>query len=348
MTFVAMLVKEMRLRMRSERTIWILVLYILLLGLLTWFRLNRDSTPAISINQWSSVGSDLYRFLLLVQLLLILFITPAFTATAINGEKERRTYEMLICSRISSFSLVTGKLFAGLSNSLLLIAAAIPLFSLIFLLGGVTLFTVLQDLFTFIITAVLIATLGFLCSAVFLRPALSTAVTYALVLFWLLMPIIYNQDLAPSTSTGLYSKVSVTTISNVVLSGSRVVNIQLLMTGAAHGTALTLPLITAWNPLMALNDPVFQRYALPTNLYNNVQQGMLNYNVVGIVLTPRVAYALFSGLAIVFFFVLSVCFVKPHSMLKVRKECATIFCEWGKSARKGREGARPTSTHLQM
>jgi len=324
MTFMAILVKEMRLRMRRERTIWTLVLYVLLLGLLAWFRLNRDYTPTISINQWSNIGTDLYRFLILVQLLLILFITPAFTATAINGEKERKTYEMLICSRISAFSLVTGKLFAGLSNSLLLIAAAIPLFSLIFLLGGITPFTVLQDLLTFVITAVLVATLGFLCSTIFPRPALSTAVTYTLAMLWLLIPVIYSQDLVPATNTGTYSTVSVTTqvwnssLANTASSGNRLANAQVLTTSTPPRATPTLPLITAWNPLMALNDPTFKYYALPPELYNNAQQEQLNYEIAGLTLKPQAAYALFSGIAIIFFFVLSLCFVKPNPIGRLR------------------------------
>src|SRR5215813_13854099 len=106
MTFRAILVKEMRLRMRRERTIWTLVLYVLLLGVLGWFSLNNSFASLPTINQWSSVGYNLYHLLTAVQILLILFITPAFTATAINSEKERQTYEMLICSRISSLSLV--------------------------------------------------------------------------------------------------------------------------------------------------------------------------------------------------------------------------------------------------
>lgn len=322
MTFMAILVKEMRLRMRRERTIWVLVLYVLLLGLLAWFRLNRDYTPTISINQWSNVGSDLYRFLILVQLLLTLFITPAFTATAINGEKERKTYEMLICSRISSFSLVTGKLFAGLSNSLLLIAASVPLFSLIFLLGGITPWTVLQDLVTFVITAVLVATLGFLCSTIFPRPAHSTVVAYTLVVLWLLMPVIYNQDLAPSTNTGVYSTVMAkpprlwkTTSTYTASSG---IDIQIvsgqvsgIISSGPGGVTPSLPLITAWNPLMALNDPLFRSYALPSVVYNNLQQIPLNYKIAGYTFTPQVAYELFSGIAIILFLALSLCLVKP-------------------------------------
>jgi ABC-type transport system involved in multi-copper enzyme maturation permease subunit len=306
MTFIAILVKEMRLRMRRERTIWILVLYVLLLGLLAWFILHNSHALATSINQWNTIGYILYHMLTAVQLLLILFITPAFTATAINGEKERQTYEMLICSRLSSFSLVTGKLVAGLSNSLLLIAASIPLFSLVFFFGGIAPATLLQDLLIFSVTAVMIATLGFLCSAIFPRPAISTAVTYLIVLLWLVAPIMVR-FIVPiaDTTTQVW---------------------QTSATGPTQPPAqtLTLPLIAAWNPLIALNDmffsPLMSYYSAYTLLYpgSGAPQIVVNYGIAGLTFTLQVAYAILSGIATVFFFGLSLCFAKPNLIGRIR------------------------------
>src|SRR5947207_10730693 len=115
MTLWAMLLKEMRLRMRRERTILILVLYVLLLGLFTFTALSENYSSTFRINQWSSTGYMLYHLLTAVQILLILFITPAFTATAINGETERKTYDILIFARLSALPVVTGILLADLT-----------------------------------------------------------------------------------------------------------------------------------------------------------------------------------------------------------------------------------------
>ncbi len=318
MTFIAILVKEMRLRMRRERTIWILVFYVLLLGLLAWITLNSSfASGSTSINQWSSIGYALYHLLTAIQLLLILFITPAFTTAAINGEKERQTYEMLICSRLSSFSLVTGKLFAGVSSSLLLIAASIPLFSLVFFLGGVPPVAILQDLFTFVITAILVATLGFLCSAMFPRPAVSIVITYMIVLLWLATPIIL-QDIAPATNNIGYATPIMRPVISYAKNGG-VIFIQGL--GPQARATQTLPLLTAWNPLMALNDTSFLPFVSPVMvLYtiNGVQQGTANYAIAGLTLTPQVAYALLSSIAIVLFFVLSLFFAKPNPLGRLR------------------------------
>jgi ABC-type transport system involved in multi-copper enzyme maturation permease subunit len=119
-------------------------------------------------------------------------ITPSFTATAVNGEKERQTYDLLLCSRLSAFSLVTGKLTAGLMNALLLICASIPLFSLVFFFGGISPVQVIDAMIVFVATTVLIGGIGIFCSTVFKRPSVSTAVAYLVSLLWMFLPLIIS------------------------------------------------------------------------------------------------------------------------------------------------------------
>lgn len=189
MTFLALLTKELRLTMRRERTVWLMITYVLLLGLVGWLTLH---TMDINIStNWSNIGPILYTLLLIVQLLLVLFITPTFTATTINSEKERQTFDLLLCSRLSPLALIGGKLLSGLTNSLLLIAASLPLFSLVFFFGGVSPGEALIALTIFVITALLVATVGIFCSTLVARPAVSTALAYVLVLLWLGLPLLF-------------------------------------------------------------------------------------------------------------------------------------------------------------
>ncbi|MBO0794439.1 MAG: ABC transporter permease, partial [Ktedonobacteraceae bacterium] len=116
--------------MRRERTIWLMIIYVLLLGAAGWLVVQTTSNTPYQPGS-SITGTTLYYTLAILQFVLIIFITPAFTATAINGEKERQTFDLLLCSRLSSLALVTGKLVAGMVNALLLIASSVPLFSLL-------------------------------------------------------------------------------------------------------------------------------------------------------------------------------------------------------------------------
>lgn len=189
MTFAALLTKELRLRLRRERSVWIIIVYLVVMGLIGFGYLAQAS--AFNGNQTyllSQIGAQLYNLLAVLQLFLIVFIAPAFTSTSINGEKERQTFDMLLCSRLSSFSLLAGKLVAGVANALLLIAASLPLFSLVFFFGGVSPAQVLNALLVFIFTAIPIAAFGLLCSTIVRRPPVSTAIAYMFCMLWMIGP----------------------------------------------------------------------------------------------------------------------------------------------------------------
>src|SRR6266702_7193497 len=183
MTFAALLTKELRLRLRRERTIWVLITYLLVMTLLGFLFISR--TNIYNSNSVSTLGLGLYTLLVFVQLFLIMFITPTFTATSINGEKERQTFDLLLCSRLSAFELLAGKLIAGLANALLLIAASIPLFSLVFFFGGVAPGQVLSALLVFVMTALVTGTFSLFCSTLLRRPTVSTAIAYTFCVLWM-------------------------------------------------------------------------------------------------------------------------------------------------------------------
>jgi ABC-type transport system involved in multi-copper enzyme maturation permease subunit len=190
MTFLALLTKEMRLRLRRERAIWVIIVYLLVMGLLGFTMIATVNNSA-QASQLNTLGVILYIVLSMVQLFLIVFIAPAFTATTINGEKERQTFDLLLCSRLSSFSLLLAKLVAGLASVLLMIAASAPLFSLVFFFGGVSLTQVLSALLVYVVTAIVLGTLGMFCSTILKRAPVSTAVAYMLCVAWLLGPWVF-------------------------------------------------------------------------------------------------------------------------------------------------------------
>jgi ABC-type transport system involved in multi-copper enzyme maturation permease subunit len=279
MTFSALLIKELRLRMRRERTIWLVVLYILLMGLIGWFFISRFSNFNGSGNiTLNDIGTYLYMLLSIVQLFLIIFITPAFTATAVNSEKERQTFDLLLCSRISAFSLIAGKLVAGLVNALLLIAASIPLFSLVFFFGGVSPFQIISALLVFVSTTLITGTFSLFCSTVIARPSVSTSVSYMVCILWIFLPLILFTTIYAS---GNWYQIV----------GSAGLFQSPLFSGQPS------PLLL-WNPLLAL-----------VNTYP-VGNSMSTYTLHGLHLNPWLAYILLNLIASALFFLLSVYMIR--------------------------------------
>ncbi len=209
MPFAALLTKELRSRLRRERTVWVIIVYVLLMILLGWVIVSRwtNTSSYYYSSGFSDAGTTLYTFLSMIQLFFILFVTPAFTSTAVNGEKERQTFELLLCSRLSAFALVSGKLLAGLINALMLVAGTIPLFSLVFFFGGVSPQQELAALLLCIITALQAGTFGLFCSTILKRPTISTVVTYLCGAFWLVFPVLalyLSYTIRPGSSPATY------------------------------------------------------------------------------------------------------------------------------------------------
>ena len=183
--------KEYRIRMRTWRSPLAITVYIVLLGGIGWAVFSAiASTQAQSGS--SGLGSQLFTFLVLFQVALIAFITPALTAGAISGERERQTLDLLFVTRIPPFSIIWGKLLASMSFVVLLLVISVPLFSLVFLFGAVELDQVLE---AFLVTAACAMMLGFVglaFSTLFRRTLAATVAAYGAAFVLLVGTLIYG------------------------------------------------------------------------------------------------------------------------------------------------------------
>src|SRR5690606_3841136 len=117
-----------------------------------------------------------------IELLLIVFIAPAFTAGAITGERERQTYDLLKTTLLASPSFVIGKLESALGYILLLLLAAIPLQSIAFLFGGVSEIELLLAFVILAVAAVTLGTVGIYFSAAMQRTLTASVRAYSVSL----------------------------------------------------------------------------------------------------------------------------------------------------------------------
>lgn len=184
-------VKELRSRMRGARAFTILTAMLLVLGgaLYGIYRLTMLGA-AYNTMPGPIIGQTLFQSLAVLELLVICFITPALTSGTISSEKEKLTYEMLLTTPLSPTRILWGKLFSALIYVLLLIFAAIPLASLVFIFGGVAPMSMLRGLLVLIVVAAMLGTLGIFASAWLDRTARATVVSYLLVLLIFIGPFV--------------------------------------------------------------------------------------------------------------------------------------------------------------
>ena len=177
--------KEYRSRMRTWRSPLAMMVYILLIAGLGFVIFSSMSTSINSFGQTANYGQNLFVTLVIFQMILLTFITPALTAGAISGERERQTIDLLFVTRIPPFSIIWGKLLASMSFVVLLLLLSVPIFSLVFLFGGIE---VDQVLYTFLVTIVTALTLGIIGIAfsTWLRRSLAATVAAYVAAFVLL------------------------------------------------------------------------------------------------------------------------------------------------------------------
>jgi len=165
--FNPVLVKELRGRMRGPRAFVLITAYLLILSVAALLLYAAfGANPGTDLNAGRRVGKALFLLIASVALIEVCVITPALTSGGIAGEKERQTYDLLVGSLLSPWQIVWGKLGAALAFALLLILAVMPIMSLAFLFGGVTLAEVLIALAGLVTTAIFYSTIGLFWSTV--------------------------------------------------------------------------------------------------------------------------------------------------------------------------------------
>ena len=96
------------------------------------------SQPMRSLGDLARFGAAIFALLAPVQLAMAIGFSALLTAAAVAQEKDRRTLDLLLMTRMTNSELVVGKLLASMLTVLVLIAAGVPLFLLLAMLGGVS------------------------------------------------------------------------------------------------------------------------------------------------------------------------------------------------------------------
>jgi ABC-type transport system involved in multi-copper enzyme maturation permease subunit len=184
------LIKELRGRMRGNRAMIILTIYLSIIGIVTLLvylaMVSRMSFGSNDFDTGRWVGRSIFTTVMIMALAQVCIITPSLTSGSIAGEKERQSYDLLITTLLSPWQIVAGKLMAALSFALLLIVSVLPLAGLSFLFGGVSGIELVLGMIGLVVTAVLYASIGLVWSTLMRGTLGATVMAQGTVLLWLL------------------------------------------------------------------------------------------------------------------------------------------------------------------
>lgn len=176
--------KEFKLRFRSFRTFLGLLSYLIAIGIVViGYMLLETSFGGGTQYIRPAQSRTMFMVLAYLQLGLILFITPGLTSGVISGERERQTLNILLTTAQSSTSIIISKLISSISYLLLLLAASLPFYSLVFLFGGVSPATIAKVMGFYLFTIFVFGSFGLFFSTLIRRTIVSMISTYGVTLF---------------------------------------------------------------------------------------------------------------------------------------------------------------------
>ena len=117
--------RELLSNLRAPRAFVRLLVYQLALASVIVLAYPRETR--IDLTTESAAAQKLVDFFFIGQFAIASLMAPSFAAGAITGEKERKTYEMLLASPLNTGSIVFGKLTAALTHLVVLMISSLPI-----------------------------------------------------------------------------------------------------------------------------------------------------------------------------------------------------------------------------
>lgn len=189
------LATSMLRRMRLRRTLAILgccelaLLALVLGGMADFLWMDQVLRPALA------QGQRAYMMAIGFQLGLTALVCPVLTAGSIAGERERKTLELLLVTRVSAVGIVFGKLMENFAFLALLIVCGLPVTCLTMLVGGVTLAQILTGTLFVLCCAFAAACVGVFASTLMKNTVAAAIVSYVLLLVIggaTILPLVYG------------------------------------------------------------------------------------------------------------------------------------------------------------
>ncbi len=180
--------RELISNLRTPRAFLLMLVYQIALASVVLIAYPRDTK--IDLSRESASAQRLVDFFFVGQFAIASLMAPSFTAGAISGEKERKTYEMLLASPLRPWVIVSGKLIAALAHLVVLVSGSLPIIMLCLPLGGVSIYELLAAYVGLLSAIFLFGSISMYCSSYFKRTSASLVVSYVLILPILMVGVV--------------------------------------------------------------------------------------------------------------------------------------------------------------
>lgn len=141
----------------------------------------------------------LYPVLAVTQWVILGVIIPIHTSSAISGEKERQTFDIMMTTSMTPWSIIMGKVMTAVLQGMLFVVASVPVMALTFVVGGLS----WSYLFWFIAVALLVslfaASIGIMCSSICRKSITAVIVSYGIYMIFFIVTALPVYLIGPMT-----------------------------------------------------------------------------------------------------------------------------------------------------
>lgn len=174
---------ESKIAVRSIKFTLMIFAYIVALSIAVMIYYNSVNESIFSNGLYLDSSITFYIVMAIGQAVLLFFIVPALSSTAICSEREKQTLDILLSSKLTPIQIIIGKVSASSLRVIILIVSTMPLYAIGALIGGVKLSNILGLILFFIVNTIFVSSIGVFVSTYVKTSKVSTALSYALVLF---------------------------------------------------------------------------------------------------------------------------------------------------------------------
>ncbi len=170
---------------RSRYVIMRLLYSLLLLAILVLMFLQADVRGRDMQRDSALMAQAFFCIFMIVQIVMVVLLTPAYVAGSIAEEKDRKTLEFMLATDLNNREIVLSKLLSRVGNITLLLLTGLPILSILQFMGGVDAELMLAGFAGTGLTMLGIASLSILQSTLFQKPRDAIGVTYLILIAYL-------------------------------------------------------------------------------------------------------------------------------------------------------------------
>jgi ABC-type transport system involved in multi-copper enzyme maturation permease subunit len=169
--------RELLTSLRSNKAFVLQFMFLSVIGAVVYL-----AWPTEFVSNTQELVRRLFKTFGMSQLALLSILAPAFSASAMTIEKERRCIDLLMTSPIPPGTILLGKYFSSVVYLLLLVISTAPIAFVVLWLRGLGLSEIIGMYTLLLSVASCFGMIGLTCSTFFHRSQSSLAITYMVVL----------------------------------------------------------------------------------------------------------------------------------------------------------------------